>query len=99
MDRDELFNLCAYIAASAEGLKDEPKDYGPLRLLEVLRRLARLTAAEYEDAFLKKIAKEVREGQRLVMRDKAAFYCFLQQLVVQFAKESKRRGIKTKEST
>jgi len=36
MGRDELFDLCTYIAASAEGLKDEPKDYGPLRLLEVL---------------------------------------------------------------
>ncbi len=43
----ELFELCSYIAASAEGLRDEPKDYGPLRLLEVLACLAELAASEY----------------------------------------------------
>ena len=43
---DKLFNLCVYIAASADGLKNELRGYGPLRLLEVLSQLATLVAAE-----------------------------------------------------
>ncbi|MCK4393715.1 hypothetical protein KAX17_12490 [Candidatus Bipolaricaulota bacterium] len=91
MNKDELFDLCAYIAVSAQGLKDEPKDYGPLRLLEVLRRLAMLTAAEYRDAFLREIAEELNEKQDLVMTDKEAFYRFLEQLIIKITKEAKRR--------
>jgi len=90
MKKSELFNLCAYIATSAEGLKDEPKDYGPLRLLELLSRLATL-AAEYGDSFLKGIAEEVDEKQGLVMTNRKAFYDFLEQLVIQFTKEAKKR--------
>lgn len=91
MDNNDVFELCAYIAASAEGLKDEPKDYGPLRLLEVLSRLANVAATEYEDPFLREIAAEVDVKQDLVMTDKGAFYDYLGQLVVNFVKEAKRR--------
>jgi len=91
MGRDELFDLCMYIAASAEGLKDEPKDYGSLRLLEVLSRLAELAATEYKYPFLEKMAKEVKEKQSLLMTDKEVFYHFLSRLVVKFAEEAKRR--------
>ena len=91
MNQNDVFELCAYIATSAEGLKDEPKDYGPLRLLELLSRLANLAATEYKDSFLKKIAAEVEAKQDLVMTDKSAFYDYLGQLVVDFVKEAKRR--------
>ena len=91
MNQNDVFGLCAYIAASAESLKDEPKDYGPLRLLELLSRLANLAAAEYEDSFLKEVASEVDAKQNLVMTDKGAFYDYLGQLVVKFTKEAKRR--------
>ena len=91
MNQNDVFELCAYIAASAEGLKGEPKDYGPLRLLELLSRLANLAATEYGDPFLKKVATEVDAKQDLVMTDKGAFYDYLRQLVVDFVKEAKRR--------
>jgi hypothetical protein len=91
MSRDELFDLCMYIAASAEGLKEEPKDYGPLRLLEVLSRLAELAATEYKDRFLEEIAREVKEKQSLLMTDREVFYHFLRRLGVKFEKEAKRR--------
>lgn len=97
MDKEKLFNLCAYIAASAEGLRKEPKDYGPLRLLEVLSRLAELAVAEYGDSFLKEIAKDVKGNQDLVMTDREAFYHFLEQLTIKFAREAKRRNITRKE--
>ena len=91
MNKNDVFELCAYIAASAERLKNEPKDYGPLRLLEALSRLANLAATEYEDSFLKEIAAEVDVKQDLVMTDRSAFYDYLGQLVVDFVKEAKRR--------
>ena len=91
MNQNDVFALCAYIAASAEGLKDEPKDYGPLRLLEVLSRLANLAATAYGDSFLEKKAAEVDAKQDLVMTDRRSFYDYLGQLVVDFVKEAKKR--------
>jgi len=41
---------------------------------------------------LGEVADEVREGQKLIVADKEAFYRFIGQLVVKFAKEAKRRG-------
>jgi len=40
---------------------------------------------------LKEIAEEVNGNQDLVMTDRKAFYHFLEQLVIKFAKEAKRR--------
>ena len=91
MEKAELFDICTYIVASAEKLRDEPKDYGPLRLLEVLSQLATLGATEYDDSFLREVVQRVKEKQGLVMADRKAFYDFLSQLVIQFAKEAKNR--------
>ena len=74
-----------------DGLKNEAKGYGPLRLLEVLSRLATLVATEYGDSFLQEIAEEVKKKQNLVMTDKKAFYNFLNELVVQFTKDANKR--------
>jgi len=63
----------------------------PLRLLELLSRLADLAATEYGDSFLKKVATEVDAKQDLVMTDRSAFYDYLGQLVVDFVKEAKRQ--------
>lgn len=98
MDNNELLNLCTYLAASAEGLKDEPKDYAPLRLLEVLSRLAESGAREYGDHFLERIAVEIDAHQDLVMTDKGAFYKFIERLVIEFAQEAKRRAQTDKEA-
>ena len=91
MEKGVLFDICTYIAASAEKLNDEPKDYGPLRLLEVLSQLAILGATKYDDNFLREVVQQVKEKQGLVMADRKAFYDFLTQLVIQFVKEAKKR--------
>lgn len=90
--KKELFNLCQYLAASAERLKDEPKDYGPLRLLETLSRLAKLVDSTYDDPFLKEISKHIDEKSHTVMTNKDEFYDFIQQLVLRFTKEAKNRS-------
>ena len=91
MKKGELFDICTYIVASAEKLRDEPKDYGPLRLLEVLSQLAALGATEYDDSFLREVVQKVKEKRVLVMADRKAFYDFLTQLVILFVKEAKKR--------
>ena len=92
MTDEQFFDLCMYLATSAEGLKEEPKDYGPLRLLEALERLALLGADAHEDAFLREIAEYVRMKQDLVMTDTAAFYRAIEELVIKFALEAKKRA-------
>jgi hypothetical protein len=91
MNPNDVFDLCVYIATSARGLKDEPKDYGPIRLLEVLSRLADHACAETDDPFLKEVAAEAATKLRLVMTDRDAFYAYLEQLVVSLVREVKRR--------
>jgi len=98
MNGNELFNLCTYIAASAEGLRNEPKDYAPLRLLEVLSRLAETAAREYDDHFLGEISAKIRDNQNSAMTDKLAFYRFIERLVIEFAQEAKRRTQMDKEA-
>lgn len=91
MNTSEVFDLCVYIVTSAQGLKDEPKDYGPIRLLEVLSRLADHASAETDDPFLREIAAEATTKLRLVMTDRDAFYAYLEQLVIRLVREAKRR--------
>jgi len=33
MDVERILKLCLYIATSAAGLRTEPKEYGPVRLI------------------------------------------------------------------
>jgi len=57
----------------------------------VLSQLATLGATECDDNFLREVVQQVKEKQGLVMADRKAFYDFLTQLVIQFAKEAKNR--------
>lgn len=87
----ELFDLAQYLAASAEGLQNEPKSYGPLRLLEVLNRISNLMESTYGDDFMGQVAKEVEQNKDRVMTDEEEFHKFLHRLVIKFAREAKKR--------
>lgn len=88
----ELFDICEYIVASAEGLEDEPKDYAPVRLLEVLRRLVKvLQSLSDKDGFWDEILASIDENRGLLMKDREAFYHFLHELTIGFVRERKRR--------
>ena len=88
----ELFELTQYLAASAEGLRNEPKNYGPLRLLEVLRRIALVLENHYGDEFMKRVSREINENKELVMSDPEEFYEFINRLVIELAREGKERS-------
>jgi hypothetical protein len=78
-------HFCLFLVAAAEGLFQEPREYGPLRLLQALQRVAGLLAEHgVENPFLSEKAKQVDENTRSVMRDPSRFQEFVSDLVVDF---------------
>jgi len=91
MDVNEILDLCLYIVTSASGLSAEPKEYGAVRLIEVLSRLAEDGGNRLSDPYLTQLATETREKAMLVMSDKAEFESYLQTLVIELVRELKKR--------
>jgi len=94
----EVFAIAMYLLTSARGCLDEPKLYGPLRLLEVISRLASLSehAGTIEkDEFLVQAKSKIDMNKHLVMESEDDFAGFLDALITEFTQELKRRsGIK-----
>lgn len=94
-----LFGLACFLATSARGCVDEPPLYGPLRLIDGLSRLVDLpkhASCLSSDPFLEKVREQIEKNKTLVMYDQEKFINFLDNLVVEFAKEIKRRARKSK---
>ena len=103
MIHPRLFQLCLFIITSAERLQDEPKYFGPMRLLQVLGRLASLAAIEFEDPFLEtigreiqqrdlqEIAMEIKDGEEAAALKGEARQGMIEQLTVELVREAKRR--------
>lgn len=91
MDK-EMFALAQFLVTSAKELEGEPKHYGSLRLIEALRRLTLLLEKYYDDTFMSQMAKKIEDNRALVMKSEANFYDFLEELVIEFAKEAKSKS-------
>lgn len=87
----DLFDLVLYMVSSAEGLKEETKDYGPLRLLEAVSRLGKLMDEMYDDEVMRQVIEEIDQNKNLVMTDKKKFYDFLTRLVIKLTKQAKQK--------
>ena len=88
--RYDLLKLFCYMIVSARGLVEEPKLYGPLRLLDSVERIITLLDNEgLADDFLKKERVKIEENKYLVMQDEAGFTKFLDELVIDFTKKLK----------
>jgi len=90
-----VFGLTMSLLTSARGCMDEPKVYGPLRLIEALSRLA--TIPEHapcieRDEFLAEAKKKIDENKQVVMQSEEEFTKFLDSLVREFTVELKRRN-------
>ena len=89
--RADILELLAYMITSARGLIDEPRYYGPFRLVEAAGRLiALLQRAGTDDPFLDQVAAKIRDRDPAVGRDEEAWEYFLDDLVVGLVKELKR---------
>jgi hypothetical protein len=87
---DPIFEHVLYLVASSRDCLDEPLIYGPLRMIEGAQRLIE---AFPDDEFLAR-QREVMEREKYqVMNDRDAFAAWLDELLRQFAAESKRRNL------
>ena len=79
--------------SSARGLMDEPREYGPFRLVDTAERLISiLEKYGFADEFLQKQRLKIEEGKYSVMEGEDKFRKFLDELMVEFAKELKKRS-------
>ena len=83
-----LEEMALFLVASAEGLFQEPQEYGPLRLLQGVTRIARLLEDRVSHPFLEAKAREIDENIETVMEDEDAFRRFVSGLVLDFARDT-----------
>ena len=89
--RDELYLLVGYLLTSAHGLYDEPKGYGPFRLLDAAGRLLSIMGSHgLSDPYLEHLAERI-EAERVGHSDDAALRAALDTLITEYAVELKRR--------
>lgn len=91
---DEVFGLATYLLTSARGCVDEPKLYGPLRLVEAISRFVALTeSADFaKDEFLIQAKEKIDAHKHLVLESEEEFTKFLDDLLKEFTQELKKRN-------
>jgi hypothetical protein len=87
---DPFFDHVVYLVASARDCLDEPLIYGPLRLVE---GVSRVIEALPDDGFLQEQKRVIDSEKWQVMGDREQFADWLDELLRQFAAESKRRNL------
>lgn len=90
--RKEFFELLCFILSSARGLMEEPQAYGPFRLVDTASRLISvLEKYGIADEFLMNEKSKIEEGKYSVMESEDKFKEFLDDLMMDFAKELRIR--------
>jgi hypothetical protein len=91
-----LFELATYMASSARGCLEEPQSYGTFRLIDALGRVLKiqdyLPEAE-KDRFLEKVREDIERNKFLKLTNPKAFEQFIDDLILELAKEAKKRSI------
>ena len=93
---DALFELAAYLIASARDCLEEPQIYGPLRLIvgvEKIIEMGKLDPSFY-DEFLESRRESVTKETLAVMSDRQAFSKMLDDILLAFSDEMKKRAIR-----
>jgi len=89
-----IFELALFLLTAARGCVDEPKMYGPLRLIDAISRLTDIyskTDKLEPDPFLLKAKEEIDANEFQVMASEEEFVAFIDRLILQFTGEMKRR--------
>jgi len=91
----DIFDLATYLVAGARDCVDEPLIYGPLRMLEGVNRIIMMGESDprHRDEFLSKMRSRVTTDVLKVMSDREEFKKALDDLLLEFATESKRRTV------
>ncbi|MEA1965055.1 MAG: DUF6092 family protein [Candidatus Aerophobetes bacterium] len=96
-DKDQLksdfFALLTFLVISARNCIEEPKLYGPFRLIDGASKLIEILEREgIADEFFLKVRKRIEDKKYSVMRRREEFVKFLDDLTVDFADELKKGG-------
>ncbi len=76
------------MSSSARGLVDEPKLYGPLRLLESMERIIDvLESNDMSNEFYTKLKEEIKENKYTVMQNEEEFVESIDRIVAMLAKK------------
>jgi hypothetical protein len=88
-DKGDFYRLISFLLTSARGCVDEPKMYGPFRLLDASRRLIDvLEARGLADGFLREIRIKMDETEGLIdLKDEKRFIESLDDLILALVKE------------
>ena len=88
----DLLKLFCYMITSARGCIEEPKLYGPFRLIDSVARIIALLDNEgLADDLLKKEMAKIEENKYLLMEERGKFIEFLDELVIDFTAELKEK--------
>jgi len=87
--REGLFDLIGYMLTSARGLIDEPRLYGPFRLVDGVSRLCALLEQDEisNKDFFTGLRKKIDGGKFSVMTDEKGFISLLDELVLEYTKK------------
>jgi hypothetical protein len=89
--RRDLFLLLGYLLTSARGLFEEPKGYGPFRLVDTAGRLLEIMEAHgLNDAFLAELQEDVA-AERFGNSNDNELLAALDDLCARYATELKAR--------
>lgn len=94
VSEQEAIELIAFIVSSARGLVHEPKDYGPMRMIEATRRLSDLLLPQARaeiKPLLTMLSHEIETWQSERRRDPAGYVAFIDECCRRVARELKRR--------
>lgn len=91
--KSDFFVLLAFLVTSARNCVEEPKLYGPFRLVDGASRLIGiLEEADIADEFLVEMKRKIDDKKYSVMDDKDKFIKFLDDLTLDFADKLKGKG-------
>lgn len=90
--RELLFRHLCYLVSSAVGLVDEPRLYGPFRLVDAAERMIDIMSElGLGDSFLTDLREFIAGEKDKVMTDEPGFLAFLDEAVRRLAEELPRR--------
>ena len=100
VSEQEAIEVIAFIISSAGGLAHEPKDYGPMRMVEATRRLTNLLlpqASEEVKPLLTMLSSEIEVWQAERRKNPEGYLAFIDECCRQVAHQLKRRDTVSEE--
>jgi hypothetical protein len=89
--RDSIFDIAAFLIASARDAVEAPPVYGAFRMLDAAGRVAALAPG---DAFLSELANRIEQHKRLVLESHGEYVRELDDVLIAVAAEAKRRNLR-----